>query len=84
MDQNCTQRKATVPEVHERIRQYLKNMNSGCGNYGLFFNGNYGIDHIEFCIQRCVDESDTEGEEIGKVLLTMSKTQRKKLTHSGW
>lgn len=53
------------------------------GNYHLFFNGNYGTDHIEFCIQRCIDELDTEGEEIGKVLLTMSKTQRKKLTHSG-
>lgn len=53
------------------------------GNYHLFFNGNYNNDHIQFCIDQCIERSDAEGEEIGKVLLGMSKTQRKKLTHSG-
>lgn len=57
--------------------------NTLSGNYHLFFNGNYGTDHIKFCIEQCIKRSDTEGAEIGKVLLTMSKTQRKKLTHSG-
>jgi len=53
------------------------------GNYHLFFNGNYDNSHIEFCIEQCIERSDAEGAEIGKVLLSMSKTQRKKLTHSG-
>ena len=53
------------------------------GNYHLFFNGNYGNDHIQFCIDQCIERSDSEGAEIGKVLLGMSKTQRKKLTYSG-
>lgn len=53
------------------------------GNYHLFFNGNYNNDHIEYCLEQCIKLNDIPGIELGKVLLRMSKTQRKKLTHSG-
>jgi len=45
-------------------------------------NGNVDDDHINYCIKCANEEGDELGMYIGKILLQMSKTQRRKIYRS--
>ncbi len=44
-------------------------------------DGKVADDHVKFCIQWAADQGDDEGVELGKLLLSMSRTQRLKLPY---
>lgn len=73
--------KPTIPDVVGRFSDYLKI--PGNGSWGslhiVLDDGNIGNDHVLYCIGCAEENGDGEGRELGLILLSMSKTQRKKL-----
>lgn len=69
----------TVPEVIERFAAYhLENPVWGSLHIVL---EDFNIDdsHVQFCVDYAIKSGDKEGEELGKILLQMSKSQRLKI-----
>jgi hypothetical protein len=58
--------------------------NGAGGNLHIVLDdGNVRDSDIEFCIERAQEKGDKFGEAIGRVLLRMSKTQRRKVYRTG-
>lgn len=74
--------KPTIPEVIDRFRAYKALPQNACwGSLHIVLDDNNINDcHVQFCIDYARERGDTEGEELGKLLLQMSKTQRLKLS----
>lgn len=73
--------KITVPEVIKRFTAYKQRPGNGCwGSLHIVLDdGNIKDSNIQFCIDYAIKTCDTEGVELGKILLSMSKSQRLKL-----
>lgn len=76
-------KKYTVPEVRPMILKYLKEhkTNTLYGNFKIFFSGNAEHKHMLWIREDCVTLQDTTGVELCDILLSMSNTQRLKLSH---
>lgn len=74
-------RKPTVPEVHPVVEAYraLPGNSAGGSLHVVLDDGNVDDGSVQFCIEWADDAGDEDGVALGKVLLRMSKTQRKKL-----
>ena len=73
--------KISIPDVIERFRAY-HNLD-GNGAWGslhvVLDDGNVDDHSVKHCIHWAHERNDIEGQELAKILLNMSKTQRKKL-----
>ncbi len=69
----------TIPQVVERFANYYRN-NCVWGSLHIVLADNNTRDtFVEYCIELAKERGDVEGEELGKILLSMSRTQRAKL-----
>ena len=77
-------KKWTLPEVLPMAREYYSKDDNGVGGtlHIVLEDGNVKDDDVEFCIKLAIEKGDKDGEKLGKILLTMSKTQRTKLCTS--
>lgn len=72
--------KLTVSEVMPFVWRYRDNGNRGGGSLHIVLeDGNIKDRDIEFCIKQASTSGDFKGYEIGKMLLDMSATQRRKI-----
>jgi hypothetical protein len=73
--------KPTIPEVIERFREYhRKPGNLAWGSLHIVLDdGNVEDAHVAFCVEHAEAQGDTEGAELARILLAMSKTQRSKI-----
>ena len=71
----------TIPEVMPLVREYYSIPGNSAGGslHVVLDDGNIGDDSIRFCLCECDKDSDKKGAELCKLLLRMSKTQRKKI-----
>lgn len=68
-----------TPELKARFVEYHRK-NPAWGSLHIVLDDNNVADsHIEFCIRYACENLDTEGEALGAILLTLSKTQRMKI-----
>jgi hypothetical protein len=76
--------KPTIPEVLPMLRAYAaKPENSVGGSLHIVLeDGNVSDTNVRYCIKHALESGDTDGAELGKMLLRMSKTQRLKLGSS--
>jgi hypothetical protein len=71
--------KIKIPDVLPKFVAYLRE-NIAWGSLHIALDdGNIKDSDIEFCIDYARQGLDTEGSELGLILLSMSKTQRKKI-----
>lgn len=76
-------KKPTVPEVMPLIEAYYAKSGNGVGGslHIVLEDGNVEDHHVRWCLECAEKHGDTDGVELAKLLLAMSKTQRLKL---GW
>lgn len=73
--------KPTIPEVMPIVRAYLAKPENGVGGnlHIVLDDGNVHDDHVKFCIDQSIERGDKDGEYLGRILLSMSFTQRTKI-----
>lgn len=71
--------KPTIPSVRERFQRYHERFPSWGSLHIVLDDGNVADNHVQWSIDHAVDYQDEEGAALGRILLTMSKTQRRKL-----
>ena len=73
--------KPTVPQVQPIVDAFYAIDGNGVGGvlHIVLDDGNVHDDHVQFCIDRAETEGDARGAALGRVLLSMSRTQRRKL-----
>jgi hypothetical protein len=73
--------KPTVLDVLPSLRVYLQRPENGAGGplHIVVEDGNYHDDHLWHCLRRAEELGDEDGVWLAKMMLRMSKTQRKKL-----
>ena len=76
--------KPTVPEVLPKVRAYYETNPVGGSLHLVLEDGNVRDKDVQFCLEYAISKGDIEGEELAKILLTMSKTQRLKLHELGY
>lgn len=59
-----------------RFANYLSKNPSWGSLHIVLADNNIRDSDVQFCIDQAREEGDTEGEYLGKVLLTLSKSQR--------
>jgi hypothetical protein len=69
------------PELLQRFYNYYEENPAWGALHIVLDDGNISDIDIEFCIDYAIKNNDLEGEELGKLLLTLSQTQRLKLPH---
>ena len=75
----------TAKEVLQLAKEYYAKDGNGVGGnlHIVLDDGNIKDHHVEFCIKRALDDGDTDGVTLGKEILKLSATQRKKLYLAG-
>lgn len=70
-----------VPDVLDRFKVYhAKESNLAWGSLHIVLDDHNVKDHhVEHCIQYAEEQGDTEGAELGRILLKLSKSQRLKI-----
>jgi hypothetical protein len=72
----------TVPEVLDRFKAYHLDHPVWHSLHIVLEDFNVDNHHVEWCIEYAIKEGDKEGEELAKILLQMSKSQRLKIAHT--
>lgn len=70
----------TVPDVLARFSAYYAKNPAWGSLHVVLDDGNVGDDSVRYCIEGAIASGDTEGEALARILLTMSKTQRNKIS----
>jgi hypothetical protein len=70
--------KPTIPKVLDRFRAYHAENPVWGSLHVCLEDGNY--DSAAFCLAWAQRHGDTEGEALARILLTLSRTQRRKLS----
>lgn len=73
--------KPKIPEVLPLLRDYAKMQGNGAGGWlhCILDDGNVEDKDVKWCIGGAKSNGDKESVKLGKLLLRMSKTQRRKL-----
>lgn len=73
--------KPAIPEVIERFRAYHRKPENGAwGSLHIALeDSNVEDSSVQFCVGYAEERGDTEGAELAKILLKMSRTQRLKI-----
>lgn len=76
----------TVPEVGERVREYLaKADNWNGGNLHITLaDQNETDDDIRWCRDRASERGDVDGMALADVLLQLTRTQRRRVCRTVW
>lgn len=74
-------KKPTIPEVLPLIQAYYAKPGNGVGGnlHIVLEDLNVEDSHVRWCLEYAEKQGDTDGVELAKLLLAMSKTQRLKL-----
>lgn len=76
--------KPTIPDVLEAFVAYHA-LNPAWGSlHCVLDDGNVGDKNVEAAIAWAEEKGDEEGARLGRILLSMSATQRRKLPHMAW
>lgn len=77
--------KITVPEVMPLVNAFYAHPANGAGGclHIVLDDGNIDDDDVQFCVDYAIEHGDRTAELLAKVLLKMSKTQRKRLYADG-
>lgn len=73
--------KPTIPEVRDRFMAYFRQHPTWGSLHIVLDDLNTEDSHVQWCIDYATKRGDAEGAELGRLLLTMSETQRFKLGH---
>ena len=70
-----------ITEALPLVRKYTARPGNGAGGalHIVLDDGNVTDGDVKFCISHAREMGDSEGERLAEILLSMSKTQRKKL-----
>lgn len=74
--------KITVPEVIDRFKAYHKEHLVWGSLHIVLSDFNVTDEDVQWCIEHADKTGDTEGAALGRILLTMSKSQRHKLART--
>lgn len=70
----------TVPEVLPRARSHMERTDwIGGALHVSLSDGNLGDDSLEFCARKAHEQGDAEAEEIARLMLQMTGTQRRRI-----
>lgn len=72
-------RKPTVPEVIDQFLAYSERNPEWGSLHVVMADGNYHDDFVRTSIEDARRKGDTEVEDLARILLSMSKTQRRKI-----
>jgi hypothetical protein len=72
--------KPTIPYVAPFVCEYYKENGAGGSLHIVLDDGNVEDSSVQFCIDYAKKNGDEVGVKLGEILLTMSKTQRDKLS----
>lgn len=72
--------KLTVPDVIERFRAYHATNPVWGSLHIVLEDHNVEDSSVRFCVQYAEQTGDVEGAELARVLLTLSRTQRSRLS----
>jgi hypothetical protein len=72
----------SVPDILPKVRAYMDKHPTGGSLHIVLEDQNVRDSDIQFCIDYAEGKGDAEGAEIGRALLSMSKTQRLKIACS--
>lgn len=68
--------KPTIPEVIHLFAEYYK-YNLAWGSLHIVLDdGNYSNKNVQYCLDYAIENGDKKGEELARILLSMSPTQR--------
>lgn len=73
------QTKPAIPEVRGRFQAYLDANDRWGSLHGVLGQGEFTGAYVEGCIKFAEGAGDQEGAALGRILLAMSKTQRRKI-----
>lgn len=73
--------KPTIPEVVDRFRTYHEAHPAWGALHIVLEDGNVADCYVFYCAERAEEVGDEEGAALARILLQMSKTQRRKLAH---
>jgi hypothetical protein len=71
-----------IPAVAGRFREYHAKHAAWGSLHIVLDDLNVNDANVWFCIENAREKEDIEGEELGFLLLNMSKTQRKKIAQT--
>lgn len=74
--------KPTIPEVIDRFRAYQRQWPAWHSLHVVLDDGNYADVFVEGCIETAERWGDHEGAELARILLRMSRTQRRKIART--
>lgn len=69
----------TIPEALPFVQKLYSRHGAGCCLHVVLDDGNVKDDDVKFCIEEAQTKGHQDCLELAKILLEMSKTQRKKL-----
>ncbi|MDR6579992.1 hypothetical protein [Pseudomonas extremaustralis] len=69
----------SVPDLLPRVQSYTAKNPAGGSLHIVLEDQNIRNSDVQFCIDYAMEKGDAEGAEIGRALLSMSKTQRLKV-----
>lgn len=74
--------KPTIPEVVPLVREFKSRPGNNIGGslHIVLEDGNFEACHTECCLERAKERGDYAAVALARILLQMSKTQRKKLS----
>lgn len=72
----------TIPEILSLARKYYEKPGNAVGGslHIVLEDGNTQDGDVMFCLEYAQKQGDMDGVELAELLLSMSKTQRKKLS----
>ena len=70
----------TIPEVRDRFAAYHRRHPEWGPLHVAMADGNVSGDDVVFCLHEAEQLGDTEGAELARILLAMSRMQRRKLS----
>jgi len=71
--------KPSIPEVLPLARRYCSRRDGGGSLHIVLEDDNVDDASVRWCIDYAEERGDPEGRELARLLLLMSKTQRRKL-----
>jgi len=72
-------KKYTVPEVAPLVKQLYRTRAAGCCLHIVLDDGNVEDGSVKYCINYAKEQGHNDCDVLANILLSMSKTQRKKL-----
>jgi hypothetical protein len=77
--------KPTIPEVLPLFVAYHQKPENGAWGYslhGVLADGNIGDENVRYAIEDAEQLGDMDAKKLGEILLSMSKTQRRKIRYA--